>query len=237
MKILATSDMHGNLDGLNFTGIDLVVFAGDIAKLTGRGPWQIYDQVKWMNTKFAKMCTSWPSTTFVFVPGNHDFFPIAKERFSNKLLGKDLKLVLPKNAHMLLDSETTIKKNDQSIRIYGTPWVPIISHSWAFEAEHDKLKEKFSHIPIGLDILVTHAPPHIDSSTFIDRSLQWGMSRAFGSTELADEILVKQPKFVFCGHIHSGDHSPKVFGKSTIYNVSRVDERYEIAYNPLTFSL
>ena len=232
MKILATSDMHGQILSIDFTGIDLALFAGDIAKLNGRGPWHIYDQVKWMNKHFAKLCNDWPNTNFVFVPGNHDFFPIAKQRFSNQLLGKNLHVKLPKNAKMLIDQETTVEVDGKALRIYGTPWVPIISHSWAFEAEHDFLVEKFSKIPEGLDILLTHTPPHISNDIAIDCSLQWGKSRPYGSTELATAIFEKKPKLVFCGHIHSGDHSPIVFGESTICNVSRVDERYEVKYEP-----
>ena len=41
MRIMATSDLHGNLDGLDPTGADVVVLAGDVAPLRGRGPWHI----------------------------------------------------------------------------------------------------------------------------------------------------------------------------------------------------
>ena len=41
MRIMATSDLHGNLEGLDPKGADVVVFAGDIAPLRGRGPWHI----------------------------------------------------------------------------------------------------------------------------------------------------------------------------------------------------
>ena len=44
MRIMATSDLHGNLEGLDPRGADVVVLAGDIAPLKGRGPWHINDQ-------------------------------------------------------------------------------------------------------------------------------------------------------------------------------------------------
>ncbi len=44
MRIMATSDLHGNLEGLDPKGADVVVLAGDIAPLKGRGPWHINDQ-------------------------------------------------------------------------------------------------------------------------------------------------------------------------------------------------
>jgi Icc-related predicted phosphoesterase len=49
---------------------------------------------------------------------------------------------------------------------------------------------------------------------------------------LVAAIRKKRPRFVFCGHIHTGQHGGVDFGTSRIYNVSRLDERYEIAYEP-----
>ena len=46
---MAVSDLHGNLEGLDPKGADVVVIAGDVAPLRGRGPWHINDQKKWIN--------------------------------------------------------------------------------------------------------------------------------------------------------------------------------------------
>ena len=46
MKIMATSDLHGNLEGLDPKGADVVVLAGDIAPLSGG--WRVGI---WYNTK------------------------------------------------------------------------------------------------------------------------------------------------------------------------------------------
>ena len=63
----------------------------------------------------------------------------------------------------------------------------------------------------------------------------------FGSLDLTDEIARKRPRFVFCGHIHTGDHVPVVLdhgeSSTTVYNVSRLDEDYEIAYEPLRLEI
>ena len=50
--------------------------------------------------------------------------------------------------------------------------------------------------------------------------------------ELTEAIMEKRPRFVFCGHIHTGQHGGVDLEGSRIYNVSRLDERYEIAYEP-----
>ena len=231
MKILSTSDLHGNLNAIDLTNIDIALFAGDIAPLRNITSWDAYDQLKWVNTKFKEWCESWPNTKIVFVPGNHDFFPIIKERYGYKLHSKKLDVKLASNATMLIDSLIDI----DGIKIYGTPWVPIISHRWAFEAEHDRLDQKFLLIPENIDILLTHTPPRFNN---IDVSLQYGLdSEKFGSHELANIIFVKKPKLCFCGHIHSGDHEMNMLGSSKVWNVSRVNESYDIAYEPLVIEL
>lgn len=226
MRILATSDLHGNLSDLNFDNIDVVVIAGDFAELKGGGKWHWNDQKKWIQKKFIPMIESHPNTQFVITPGNHDLcMDISKTSLHPDI---NFNIQWPINAHILIDREVVIN----GIKFYGSPWVPIISYRWAFEAETDKLSERFSKIPEDVDVLITHTPPHIDNETCIDRSIQWGATEAFGSWALADEIAEKQPKYVFCGHIHTGTHGGVKFLNSMIYNVSRLDERYEIAYEP-----
>jgi Icc-related predicted phosphoesterase len=226
MKILATSDLHGNLSDLNFDNIDIVVIAGDFAELKGGGKWHWYDQKKWINKKFIPMVEKHPSTQFCIVPGNHDM--IFDQHYINAYPDINFNVHFPQNVHLLIDKLIEIN----GIKIYGTPWIPIISYRWAFESSNEKLKYKFGMIPDNVDILITHTPPHISNDCLIDRSIQWGGLEAFGSTELAQAIFEKSPKYVFCGHIHSGTHECVNFNNSKIFNVSRVDERYEIAYEP-----
>ena len=52
MRIMAISDLHGNLEGLDPSGAYEVVIAGDIAPLKVRGVWHVNDQKKWINKKF-----------------------------------------------------------------------------------------------------------------------------------------------------------------------------------------
>ena len=141
MRIMATSDLHGNLEGLDPKGADVVVLAGDVAPLKGRGPWHINDQKKWINKRFREWTSSYPGIQFVVIPGNHDFYPIAHILFKDH--GIDWKYEFSPNVHFLGDSGAEIG----GVKFYGTPWVPIISYSWAFEGESDTLKRWFAKIP------------------------------------------------------------------------------------------
>jgi Icc-related predicted phosphoesterase len=163
------------------------------------------------------------------VPGNHDL--IFDSRRTLNISDISYSINWPENVHILIDKQIEIN----GLKIYGTPWVPIISYRWAFEAEHDILLDKFRKIPSELDILITHSPPRILDCS-IDYSLQT-QNGPFGSSELTQAIFDKQPKYVFCGHIHSGSHDCVKFEKSKIYNVSRLDEDYCIGYNPLIIDI
>lgn len=224
MKVLATSDLHGNLEGIDPVGCDLVIIAGDIAPLRSFSSWDIYNQKKWFQKDFASWMSSYPEVEFVFIPGNHDLS--LDPNCTSKIHNFNFKMTFPENAHLLCDSSIEIFGH----KIYGTPWVPVISWRWAFEADHSILSKEFSKIPEKLDILIAHAPPHIINCN-ADFSLQTNAG-PFGSNELALEILKKQPKYCFCGHIHSGSHAPFKHFDTTVVNVSRLDEHYHIAYAP-----
>lgn len=229
--------MHGNLGGLDLTGVDVAFFAGDVAPLRGLNQWDKYRQVEWAREEFVPWCAKWPDTKIVFVPGNHDFFPI-EGRASGVKDGGDMQLGLEgaPNLTMLVDQAAELEFPDgRKFSVYGTPWVPIINHRWAFEAYSDVLKEKFAGIPEGLDVLLTHAPPRFD---YLDVSLEYGTdSERFGSEALTQAILDKKPKMCFCGHIHSGSHIGGVIGETRVWNVSRVNESYEVAYDPLELEI
>ena len=229
MKVCALSDMHGLLEGLDFTGCDVALIAGDSAPINSYGMRQVYKQKKWVQKRLCGLAAANPSVEFVVVPGNHDFFPVARDRFGDRL---DWSIDWPSNMRMLVDREVVVK----GLRIYGSPWVPIISRSWAFEADGDALKEKFSKIPEGLDFLVTHSPPRIPAYNF-DYSLHPFVRGPFGSRELAEEIFKKKPRHCVFGHIHTGEHGIVEWEGVKLANVSLLDESYEMRFKPTMFEV
>lgn len=224
MNLYAVSDLHGNLTGLDPRDADIVVIAGDVAPMKGWGIWHINDQVKWVNQKFAAWCEKYPKAEFVVIPGNHDLFAQRDD--------VPTKLMLPRNVHFIVDGVVEVK----GVRIAGSPWIPPISGRWAFETNDEAdLARHFKWIPEGVDILVTHTPPFVEGWN-VDVSLQT-QSPHFGSRALAAAIARAKPKLVFCGHIHTGDHRVHELvhadGLITkIYNVSRLDEDYAVAFEP-----
>lgn len=228
--VAATSDIHGFLDGLEEEVLSInphiLVIAGDIH------PCYIHiDADRWFRDEFFPFVRELAKKSIyvVAIPGNHDFW-------LTDYLAWKIDCELPPNFHLLLDKEEIF----YGLHFYGTPWVPWINGNWCFEASNKTLEYAFAGIPESrIDVLIAHSPPlinhqQIDISTQKDRSC-W---RHFGSRELLKEIKLKSPRYLFCGHIHSGDHGVHNIecegGRiCSAYNVSRVNERYEVSY-PLT---
>ena len=221
VKVIATSDLHGLLDGLpeicSAQKPDVLVIAGDMHPAL---IWE--DPDSWFRSRFFSFVASLPCEV-VAVPGNHDFWLAAH--------ASDMESIAPKNFHLLIDSEVSVC----GLRFYGTPWVPWISGRWCFEDKDENLKDRFALIPKGVDILVSHSPPkfprsNLDVSTQHDERY-W---RHFGSDSLSAAIVRAKPRYCFCGHIHSGDHGEfKAPCGTRIFNVSRVNEQYNVHYAPV----
>ena len=71
----------------------------------------------------------------------------------------------------------------------------------------------------GLNILICHQPPYgyLDKVKNPAAPKHWQGNRS-GSKVILDYIKKKQPKYVFCGHIHEGKGMRKI-GKTEIYNL------------------
>ncbi len=228
MKVMAISDMHGHLEGIDPMDAELVLVAGDFAPLEGWSYIDLCNQVYWVQHRFCAWCADYPGIQFRVIPGNHDLFAQYPDERDN--------VRWPDNVRMLIDEEDEVG----GLRLYGTPWVPHINGCWAFEeGAPGELAERFAAIPHGLDVLLVHSPPRIPRKK-VDVSIAWN-SPHFGSKDLANEIAQKRPRFVFCGHIHTGDHARAVIdhgdSKTTVFNVSRLNEDYKVAYEPLRLEI
>lgn len=217
-RIYAVSDVHStNLDDLDIDGHGIVMIGGDFIERAsevknGRSNPEVpqspqekrKEAEEWINGTFIPWIKKHPKQQFVIIPGNHDkYFQYHPDVID-----------WPENAHFLIDREINVN----GLRIYGTPWF-YYNMNGAFEVGHDELRDRFSRIPEGLDVLIAHTPPRFDGSDIDYGAQHFGH---FGSKELTQAILEKKPKLVLCGHIHTGDHKPQKLGDSTVVNVSKI---------------
>ena len=102
------------------------------------------------------------------IPGNHDFYPIAHILFKDK--GIDWKFDFSPNVHFLGDRGTEVN----GVKFYGTPWVPIISYSWAFEGflvrDLAAVVRPDALVPV-IEVILTDKWYCSNESSFIKRSM------------------------------------------------------------------
>lgn len=216
------SDLHGYLPEID--KCDLVLICGDIVSLRS----QRYPKSckKWYTGVFQPWIDSLPCDKVLFIPGNHEVGVEGHDDEYKKLFGpyKKATILIHEPYEYLSDDGTFYK-------IFGTPYCKVFGN-WAYMRPNSDLKEKFSEIPEGLDILLTHDVAY----GYADQSLQdigYGTEEHFGTVELRDAILEKKPKYHFSGHIHTADHNLIMIGDTKHYNVSYIDEKYNPAFKPL----
>ncbi len=100
--------------------------------------------------------------------------------------------MLGEGVHYLQDEACTI----DGFRFYGSPWQPAYN-DWAFNLPRgEALAERWSQIPAGLDVLVTHGPP----AGFGDRFPVAGRQ---GCRDLTAAVWRAAPRLHLFGHIHT----------------------------------
>lgn len=204
MRIVAISDLHGNLP-VEVPPADLLVLAGDICPdVPGSArPGQRHvaglRQALWLRDAFAPWVAHLSVGRVVVCWGNHDFVGELPERE-----------VPPLGVEIVTDREIDVA----GVRLYATPWTFTMPDVWAFDIPPTKLERYMQAIPDGVDILVTHGPP----LGVLDRVVS---GERVGSHALADAVARVRPKLHVFGHIHEARGRER-----TSYNVAFVDERY-----------
>lgn len=232
MKIAVSSDWHGHKPKSEaretIASCDVLLLCGDIFE-----PFNSNDKLENYFKELKKT-----GKRIVMTPGNHDFgiyfaqYPLESvrrdyrvsncKRFPVEYLKEELGI------DCLIDETIEI----DGIKIHGTPWTPMFCN-WAFMLlDNEDMMKKHESIPSNLDILICHGPP-LDEKSKIDSccpSIYTGQPEHLGSKVLFETIGIKQPKWFFCGHIHSGQHEETIIGNTRCYNVSYLGEDYEPHY-------
>jgi len=212
MKIVAVSDMHGELPDV--APCDLLLLAGDLAPVRDHS---LMYQAAWLDGEFRTWLRRQPARKIIGIAGNHDFI---FERAPD-LVPADLAWTY------LQDSGTEW----EGVKIWGTPWQPWF-FDWAFNGGPEDLKRQWALIPEGTDILVVHGPPYGYGDGVPERS---GVRRC-GCPHLLERIREIQPRLVVYGHIHEGRGEWQL-GPTRLANVTILDAGYQRCYDPWTMVL
>lgn len=220
MKIIAISDLHGNLPII--PPCNLLLIAGDICPVYDHS---LQFQQYWLDTTFRRWLKELPVKHIVGIAGNHDLIFQEKPHWVPKLPWIYLQ-----------DSGTEI----EGLKIWGTPWQKRF-HDWAFNLDEEELVKKWDMIPLDTDILVLHGPPYGygDEAPRIikdENEQEWPGFEHIGSPSLLSRLKLIKPKLVVFGHNHDG------FGKweedgMVLANVSYLNNQYQPTHSIQTFEI
>jgi len=233
MKVGATSDLHGILPNVT-EQYDLFILAGDISPLKIQGNNVLMEE--WLFGEFCEWINTISTELVILTPGNHDFW-FEKNKGRQKI--KDLESKCNNKLKILINEyfeiwDTTIEV-PRLIKIFGTPYCHLFGN-WPFMRNDESLEKHFAKIPENLDILISHDPPF--GVTDVDKIMHGGMHKGhLGNFELQKRIEIIRPKWVICGHIHTGQHYPQVHGDVTYVNVSLLNESYRKYFDIFTFNI
>lgn len=216
--VYAISDLHGQLPQPP-SNAEVLLIAGDICPDFPRVD-NVTAQSAWLDTTFRAWLGSLDGVDVVACWGNHDY------------VGEHPKLVPALPWTLLQDTETDV----QGVRVFGTPWVPNLPR-WAFYGSDAALQARADMIPEGLDVLMSHGPPH-GFGDFVPYNQKYAdkygtplEGEHVGDKALLEAIGRTEPKVTICGHIHEAVGWHRYYGNS-IWNCAAVNERYELRALP-----
>lgn len=213
MRVVAISDTHMLHDRVVIPDGDLLIHAGDFCSSGAEG----------QARAFARFFRALPHRHKVVIAGNHDRCLEQQPRLGPALF--ELGAELPR-ATYLFDDQTEV----EGLRIHGSPWQPWFL-DWAFNLPRGKaLEAVWAKIPQGIDILVTHGPPHGVLDT-VDRT-----GEAAGCEALRDAIARVAPRVHVFGHIHEG-YGTAVVGGTLYVNASSCTVGYVPSNPPVVFDI
>ena len=218
LRITCFSDTHTRHDEItaDLPGGHLLLYAGDLMN-SGRNIEDIKSFCSWFDGLDAY-------DTKVFIAGNHD-------RMFQDFPEKAMEIVNSyKNITYLQDSLLEVGDDEDTIKIYGSPWQPWF-YDWAFNLPRNGmgLAAKWEAIPEDTDIVITHGPAYGYVDTVVGRRYDH-----LGCELLAERLEVIKPKIHLCGHIHTGQGIMSIEHTHFI-NAAVLNEQYNYTQPPLTF--
>lgn len=198
MKFVAVSDTHGCHRQLELPSGDVFLHAGDVCDRGNRD--QVIDFFRWIaGIDFQYKVLIW---------GNHDFDVVTGET------------LLPNDEEAATRIREDVTLLDQSSIRIGETLI------WGIPTSSSKRAENWGAIPDGVDILMTHRPPHgiLDLSRPKFRGPQ-------GSRRLSERVKQVRPKIHLFGHIHHG-YGSTVIDQTRFINASLYRSSAKRLVNP-----
>ena len=239
MKVIGISDMHGLLpDPRVFPEGDVLCVAGDISPLKAQR--NLPQMISWLRKRFINWIEELPVKKVFLVAGNHDFV------FENPEFKEEAIFSLNILSDKITYLEDSVYLYDNKL-FYGSPWV-IGPSGWAF---YDKeLKNIVETMPMDADVCILHQPLHFGNNGRVLQVPSWMIGKtisfpiteeelhpSYGSTILDELAILRHPKLVLTGHVHSGNHNISKLFDTKIANVSVLDEDYKPKYDPFVIDI
>lgn len=228
MKLIALSDLHGDLVEIN--PCDVVCICGDIVPLNIQR--DIKKSFDWMMDVFFPWCENLSCKRVLWTGGNHDFVLDPSFHSDMKLYHIVTDILASSKVHYL-DGEGSYVYD--RIQFWGCPYT-IGPVGWA--NYRPEFSDPFIKMPVDTDVVLVHQPPMGLVGT-VHQSDRHDYLTNYGSESLTK--IISNPawntRYLFCGHVHSGFHSEETIGHTKCYNVSIKDEDYKTSYSPLEIDI
>jgi predicted phosphohydrolase len=195
MRIVAVADTHLYHGELVVPDGDVFVHAGDMCQSGHLS--ELATVAEWI--------ASLPHKHKVIVAGNHDWAFVREPAAARALFS---------TMHYLEDAELAL----DGMRFYGSPWQPEFQ-GWAFNLPRgEPLATVWAKIPRGVDVLITHGPPHGMGDMI------WDQHR-IGCEQLRARVRQVAPRLHLFGHIHQDgglwQDGPTTFANVTTWDCER----------------
>lgn len=204
-RIVALGDSHGQHKRIKMPPGDILVHCGDFSN---HG-----DQQNLLN--FNQWLGELDYPIKLVTPGNHDGFTQRDLLLSKALFT---------NATLLIDESIEVK----GYKFYFSPWTPEFLN-WSWMKPRDQMNQVWDKVPEDIDVLVTHGPPK-DILDVVPRPSGFHA----GCEKLYEQVTSRiRPAIHIFGHLHGG-HGYHRHGETDYYNVSCLDDNYNMYPNPVT---
>ena len=192
VRVVVVSDTHNGHRMLDIPDGDIFIHCGDMTN-RGSAP-ELADVNAWLEEL--------PHLHKLVICGNMD------QRLES-LKDRNARARFFPNCIYLEDEAVEIA----GLHVYGSPFTPKFCGSFQLADQHEA-DQKWSSIPEGLDILVTHGPPKgvldvVDRDTHV------------GCPQLMRRIQVAQPQYHCFGHIHEEGGKQATYGRTTFVNAAQ----------------